>query len=77
VVVVITAALAVAACGKAADPVPTDDELRRFTKKLERDAKLETKAAASEARRDETDRAAAAVTRREDSARERGKGPVQ
>jgi hypothetical protein len=66
----IAAALTLGGCGgRAADPVPTDDDLRRFTSGLERDAQLESAAALSEARRGETKRASAAEARLQDSAR--------
>jgi hypothetical protein len=72
------AALTLGGCGgKAADPVPTDDELRRFTNGLERDAQLESKAALSEARRGEIKRASAAEARLQDSARQRRASEAQ
>lgn len=69
---VAAAAFMLAGCGEAEKRSPTDEELSHFTNSLEADARRESKAAISEARRGETDRAEAAQVRRRNSARERG-----
>ena len=63
--------LALAACGRPAPRTPTDEELYRFTTRLDAQARIESEAAISEARRAEVARAQAAEARRGASARAR------
>jgi hypothetical protein len=70
-VYMMAATFTLAACGNTVSPTPTDEELRRFTTRLDADARRDIEAALSEARRGEADRARTAEARREQSARER------
>ena len=65
------ALLMLTGCGEEAERKPTDEELSRFTNRLEADAERDSEAAIARSRHDEADRASAAEVRLKNSARER------